>query len=43
MRRYAKETTVSPEKSRGEIERTLSAFGATGFAYRVTFTAPEYR
>ena len=33
MRRYAKETTVSPEKSRGEIERTLSAFGATGFAY----------
>lgn len=33
MRRYAKETTVSPEKSRGEIERTLAAFGATGFAY----------
>ena len=33
MKRYASETTVSPEKSRGEIERTLSAFGATGFAY----------
>lgn len=31
--RYAEGTLVSPEKSRGEIERTLERFGATGFAY----------
>lgn len=30
---YANKTSVAPEKSRGEIERTLSRYGATGFAY----------
>lgn len=30
---YAKETSVSAEKSRGEIERDLQRFGATGFGY----------
>jgi len=33
MTTYAEGTTVSAEKSRGEIERTLARFGATGFAY----------
>jgi hypothetical protein len=33
---YAKETEVSPEKSRGEIERTLGRYGATDFGYAVT-------
>jgi hypothetical protein len=32
-RRYAQETQVSSEASRGEIERTLSRYGATSFAY----------
>lgn len=32
---YAKETEVSPEKSRAEIERTLERYGADGFAYAV--------
>lgn len=31
--RYAKGTSVSIEKSRGEIEKTLKRFGATQFAY----------
>jgi hypothetical protein len=31
--RYAKGTSVSVEKSRGEIERTLKRFGASEFAY----------
>jgi hypothetical protein len=30
---YAKDTSVSVEKSRGEIERTLSRYGAIGFSY----------
>jgi hypothetical protein len=30
---YAERTIVSPEKSRAEIERTLSRYGATSFAY----------
>ncbi len=30
---YAEGTTVSPEKSRMEIEQTLSRYGATAFAY----------
>jgi hypothetical protein len=30
---YAAETTVSAEKSRGEIERTLTRYGADSFAY----------
>jgi hypothetical protein len=32
-RRYAEGTTVSSEKSRSEIERTLSRYGATAFMY----------
>lgn len=31
--RYASETSVSTERTRGEIERTLTRYGATGFAY----------
>src|ERR1700690_1104493 len=30
---YAKDTSVSAEKSRGEIERILSRYGATAFGY----------
>lgn len=30
---YARETTVPAEKSRGEIERILSRYGATAFGY----------
>lgn len=30
---YAAQTTVSSEKSRAEIERTLARYGATGFMY----------
>jgi hypothetical protein len=30
---YANKTSVRPEKSRAEIERTLARYGATGFAY----------
>ena len=33
MSRYAAGTLVSTEKSRAEIERTLSRYGATAFAY----------
>ena len=33
MAQYASQTTVSADKSRGEIERTLTRYGATGFAY----------
>lgn len=33
MSRYASETTVSVEKSRMEIERTLQRYGADAFAY----------
>lgn len=31
--RYAESTSVSSEKSRAEIERTLQRYGATGFMY----------
>lgn len=31
--RYANKTTVASEKSRAEIERTLTRYGATQFAY----------
>lgn len=31
--RYASQTTVSTDKSRAEIERTLTRYGATGFMY----------
>lgn len=31
--KYANKTTVSPEKSRQEIERTLVKYGAKGFHY----------
>src|SRR5690349_11731454 len=30
---YAQNTTVDPEKSKAEIERTLKRYGATSFAY----------
>jgi len=33
MAQYAANTSVSPEKSRAEIERTLSRYGARRFAY----------
>ena len=33
MGKYAKNTCVSSEKSRAEIERTLARYGATGFMY----------
>lgn len=33
MATYAKSTTVSSEKSRGEIEATLQRYGATSFMY----------
>jgi len=31
--RYASKTTVSPERSRMQIEKTLNQYGANGFAY----------
>lgn len=33
MTRFAENTSVSVEKSRGEIERTLQRYGASGFMY----------
>lgn len=33
MSSYAAKTTVTPEKSRSEIERTLARYGAESFAY----------
>ncbi|RJP53598.1 MAG: hypothetical protein C4583_04230 [Anaerolineaceae bacterium] len=30
---YANQTSVSPDRSRAEIERTLQRYGATGFMY----------
>ena len=33
MSRYAENTSVSSEKSRAEIERTLARYGATSFMY----------
>lgn len=33
MTRYAENTTVAPEKSRGEIERVLTRYGASAFGY----------
>lgn len=33
MARYAQNTDVSSDRSRSEIERTLSRYGATGFMY----------
>lgn len=33
---YARDTEVTPERSRGEIERTLERYGATDFGYMVT-------
>lgn len=33
MSQYARDTQVSTEASRGEIERTLTRYGATSFAY----------
>ena len=36
MSTYAADTTVSVEKSRAEIDRTLERYGATSFAYMST-------
>ena len=36
MTRYAADTEVSPEKSRAEIEKILSRYGATHFGYAST-------
>lgn len=33
MTKYANQTSVSPDRSRAEIERTLTRYGATGFMY----------
>lgn len=33
MTRYAETTTVTADRSRGEIERTLTRYGATAFMY----------
>lgn len=33
MTRYAETTTVTSDASRGEIERTLTRYGADGFMY----------
>ena len=33
MSTYASQTSVSPDRSRTEIERTLERYGATGFMY----------
>ena len=33
MSKFAENTSVSPEKSRAEIEKILSRYGATGFMY----------
>jgi hypothetical protein len=33
MTKYAERTSVAPEKSRAEIERTLSRYGASAFGY----------
>lgn len=33
MRKYASNTTVSPDRSRAEIERCLERFGASSFGY----------
>jgi DNA-binding transcriptional regulator PaaX len=33
MAKYASDTTVSPSRSRAEIEETLQRYGADGFAY----------
>lgn len=37
--RYASDTSVSQEKSRGEIEATLKRYGATAFMYATSDTA----
>lgn len=33
MGRYAEGTSVSPDRSKGEIEKTLQRYGCTSFAY----------
>jgi hypothetical protein len=37
--RYAARTTVTPEKTRAEIEKTLQRYGATGFGYLTEATS----
>jgi hypothetical protein len=38
MNRYASQTSVSPEKSRSEIETLLRKYGADGYGYRTQGT-----
>lgn len=33
MRKFAENTTVNSDRSRNEIENTLTRYGATAFAY----------
>ena len=39
--KFAQDTSVSSEKSRGEIESTLSRYGATGFMYEPPMPAKD--
>ncbi len=39
----AADTTVAPDKSRGEVERMLTRYGAVGFAYSVDLEKGEIR
>lgn len=39
----AADTVVAPEKSRGEVERMLTRYGAVGFAYSVDLEKGEIR
>jgi hypothetical protein len=41
MAKYAERTTVSPEQRRGEIERTLTRYGATAFGYATSQTQAQ--
>ena len=41
MSKFAQDTSVSSEKSRGEIESTLSRYGATGFMYEPPMPAKD--
>jgi len=41
MARFASTTKVSVEQTRTEIERTLSRYGATAFAEKITKKAEE--
>ena len=42
MSRYAEQTSVAAERSRAEIEGTLTRYGATAFMYGWGSTAGEW-